>query len=866
MMASLATLQHTHDPKAPLSGEDILSLLFEYCNNQIRENTKIEREYFKDLTNDKIEIVVKGFGDGIAAVAGNFNEHIREQNKIVDNLKLKVSDLEKQIKDFHVIEENLSEVNLKVETYGIYHQQSLYSLKLGLQDSLQRVQNDIKIIDSLVNSCNICGYTCPSQKSLRDHIQAHHCVPTPNTYSICHEAPLQQLYCGICGKTFESSADINLHTYREHWNTFGEVSNHTLSDHPTIHHYSRNNTEDSSADPASCHSCLSCGEVLPGDSAIPLHVDCHAVKTSTLQPSMLGCDQCTYISSSQTDLNSHMIHNHKHNQELHCNKCDKTFRSVVILNIHTKHCHESIPDPQTPIQASSCSNSYFAGDISDDMETHDDASIAGMNEVASIPQIDGNDSLTTDISDTVSLSNSSRHPVDDQPDSGLSHPSSDNIQFQYNLNSQTQTKKLLANSSKQAFTLRYNNPQIINGRQHPTNVTIDCNSGVYLSAVKPALQAIFRGWKTEILSTTIYCEEFSDRCDMSKRKVCTKLVLYLKENRPNEVESKVVLHFYHTSNTIQVQGSSLLSCGTVSPIWLVKHFLEPLANSHVAQNNDKIEAINNHLRMSSFHTCGLCNQKINSTATQPKDQELTCSRCQTLFHKRCTDRRRTTGNWRRTPWYCPGCVLGPQAVPQISDGASSSITNTTTYSNSCQALATDQVSTPLTPTLQPPPLAIPEQHSNALATSLLPPIPTHSPTPILVLPTQSEQHLVQPQPDQPLAQNPPSPNVLPPTQQPTQPQTTFPNYSVRQRSTNIRLENPELEFQKTALSACRSTIAQQEAELKRLKESLDIRNKRILLLESQLGVASETIAARGEVDPIDRAELNLRKQSKDLTT
>ena len=58
------------------------------------------------------------------------------------------------------------------------------------------------------------------------------------------------------------------------------------------------------------------------------------------------------------------------------------------------------------------------------------------------------------------------------------------------------------------------------------------------------------------------------------------------------------------------------------------------------------------------------------------------------------------------------------------------------------------------------------------------------------------------------------------------------------------MSDPELEFQKTALSACRSTISQQEAELKRLNESLVIRNKRIQDLESQIGHASSYISAR----------------------
>ena len=71
-----------------------------------------------------------------------------------------------------------------------------------------------------------------------------------------------------------------------------------------------------------------------------------------------------------------------------------------------------------------------------------------------------------------------------------------------------------------------------------------------------------------------------------------------------------------------------------------------------------------------------------------------------------------------------------------------------------------------------------------------------------------------------------------------------PTRAGRQRGSNITVENPEYEFQKTALNACRSTIAQQETELRSLREALDIRNKRILQLESQIGHASQFIAGR----------------------
>ena len=58
---------------------------------------------------------------------------------------------------------------------------------------------------------------------------------------------------------------------------------------------------------------------------------------------------------------------------------------------------------------------------------------------------------------------------------------------------------------------------------------MDLNSGVYLSAVKPTLEQISKGWQSEVLDTKISCEDVSDRIELSGRQVCTKLVLFLLE-------------------------------------------------------------------------------------------------------------------------------------------------------------------------------------------------------------------------------------------------------------------------------------------------------------------------------------------------
>ena len=106
-------------------------------------------------------------------------------------------------------------------------------------------------------------------------------------------------------------------------------------------------------------------------------------------------------------------------------------------------------------------------------------------------------------------------------------------------------------------------------------------------------------------------DELTDMKDMSGRKVCTRLTLYLEEHSCPGVSSKVTLHFYHTSCTVQAQGSSLMSCGTCSPVWLVKNLIEPLAISHSNQNHVEIDKINTHIRQTStLQCCTLCQEKI----------------------------------------------------------------------------------------------------------------------------------------------------------------------------------------------------------------------------------------------------------------
>ena len=316
-----------------------------------------------------------------------------------------------------------------------------------------------------------------------------------------------------------------------------------------------------------------------------------------------------------------------------------------------------------------------------------------------------------------------------------------------------------------------------------------------MSAVKPALEAISKGWQAEVSSTLITFDDKSDRSEMSGRKVSTKLTLFLTENSATSSKNKVVLHFYHTSSTLQAQCSSLLSCGISSPVWRVKNFLEPLATAHAYRNSAEIEAINSNIRQSASFTCGFCRDQINPTATHPKDQELSCNKCGKLFHKKCTDRKKTTANWKRNPWYCQDCFLPPQSNHSLPDHGAPPLNPAARIFQPQEDPLSQTQFLENTVQSQVQLCNLLSQDTQRVQLPLLPAPPLRD-----VLQSRPELLYVQ-------EQHQPEPVTVQPrtNHPPTRP--AFPTTSSRQRSSNINLENPEFEFQKTALAACRSNIA-----------------------------------------------------------
>ena len=207
-------------------------------------------------------------------------------------------------------------------------------------------------------------------------------------------------------------------------------------------------------------------------------------------------------------------------------------------------------------------------------------------------------------------------------------------------------------------------------------------------------------------------------------------------------------------------------------------------------------------------------------------------------------RKQRGGNWQRDPWFCASCTLGHDPGPgsMTDNHLIASRPALHLEDNAIIEMTTDEpsVSEHVNPLVNHH-----RRELNPEAITFLPgatvdasvdmdEIPPDDPSISPILPA-----LVSLQPVTAAGH----PNQNRRTQIPK-----LPSNAIRQRSSNVISSDPDKEFLKTALDTCRSNIAKQETELKKLKETLEIRNKKILQLEEQIGEAASYIGRRNTSD------------------
>jgi gas vesicle protein len=86
--------------------------------------------------------------------------------------------------------------------------------------------------------------------------------------------------------------------------------------------------------------------------------------------------------------------------------------------------------------------------------------------------------------------------------------------------------------------------------------------------------------------------------------------------------------------------------------------------------------------------------------------------------------------------------------------------------------------------------------------------------------------------------------------------TKLPPLTGRQRKSNINLENPETDFLKSQVDTLKSIVSQNDEEIKKLKQSNELKAKRINQLESKVQEAQNVIAQQARLISNTHADSN----------
>ena len=167
--------------------------------------------------------MIKGFRDGIATVSKEITQTAND----------------------------LADLELKMDTALIYQEQQLYNLKEGLQDTLFKIERDMKALMNDSKSCKTCSTVANPGNILRDHVKCAHGISLDACY--------------VCASHASSQKNISSHHLTAH---------HLYSQHSQ--HFVQPRTEKG-------FHCSSC-EIVFGDIWHHVFRPLHAISVVTIIP------------------------------------------------------------------------------------------------------------------------------------------------------------------------------------------------------------------------------------------------------------------------------------------------------------------------------------------------------------------------------------------------------------------------------------------------------------------------------------------------------------------------------------------------------------------------------------------------------
>ena len=182
------------------------------------------------------------------------------------------------------------------------------------------------------------------------------------------------------------------------------------------------------------------------------------------------------------------------------------------------------------------------------------------------------------------------------PSCGTSQIHSENAQgiiHQHTLNREKQTSKLIENASRPAIDIEVN--------CNDENVNINCSPGFYTLVARPCLLNISVGHQITCEGTTFELKSITPQKDLSGITQTTILkFIFMKEL----MEYSVTISLHHTTQKIQIQGSSSMSDGSKVATFILNRYLADLFRSKSLEQKENVDSFNSALTTLGLRRAG----------------------------------------------------------------------------------------------------------------------------------------------------------------------------------------------------------------------------------------------------------------------
>ena len=163
-------------------------------------------------------------------------------------------------------------------------------------------------------------------------------------------------------------------------------------------------------------------------------------------------------------------------------------------------------------------------------------------------------------------------------------------QAAFTLNQTNQTNKIVSDALITDCEFSPNNSH--------SNVNIKCSSGFYKAVAMPAFSTLSPGFSQASKEATITCSNIEPSYDY--KGVEFNRIFWFSIRDSCGISASVTIHLHHTTRMVQVQGSSILSDGSVAAVWFVKNLLLGLFIKLGRVKGHDISAFNNAVLANNF--------------------------------------------------------------------------------------------------------------------------------------------------------------------------------------------------------------------------------------------------------------------------